>query len=358
MAGYSIWNSFLNNVKIGIMKERAERKRLMTLQILKESTEPISSHKIQELLAERGLEISERTVRFHLQALDNMGFTAYKEKKGRYITPKGLLELSRSHVYEKVGFLSSKIDDMTYRMSYNYHTGEGKVLVNISLVHYDDLLASVDMLVPYLKTRFATGEMIALFREGENLGETVIPKGYVGIGTVCSITLNGILLSSGVPVVSIFGGLLEVDNGKAERFTAIIKYEGTSLDPLEIYIKSGMTNCTGIVEEGSGQVGASFREIPASSREYVVSINEELKKIGMGGIIEIGFPGQSLLDIPVAHERCGLIVAGGLNSVSVAHEGGIEVISKALSGLVEFDRLLHYSQLRAKAEELINSSKG
>jgi len=339
------------------MKERSERKRLMTLQILKESAEPISSHTIRELLAERGLEISERTVRFHLQALDNMGFTAYKEKKGRYITPKGLLELSRSHVYEKVGFLSSKIDDMTYRMTYNYHTGEGKVLVNISLIEKKDLLAAVRMIVPYLKTRFSTGEMITLFHEGENLGEIVIPQGYVGIGTVCSITLNGILLSSGVPVMSLFGGLLEVVNGKAERFTALIKYEGTSLDPLEIYIKSGMTNCSGIIEDGSGQVGASFREIPASSRDYVVSINEEIKKIGLGGFIEIGYPGQSLLDIPVAHERCGIVVAGGLNSVSVAHEGGIEVISKALSGLVEFDRLFKYTELTERAERLIGETK-
>jgi repressor of nif and glnA expression len=130
------------------MKERAERNRIMTLQILKESSEPISSHNIRERLAERGLEISERTVRFHLQALDIMGFTAYKEKKGRYITPQGLLELSRTHVYERVGFLSSRIDDMTYRMSYNYHTGEGKVLVNISLIKKKDLARAVKKLFP------------------------------------------------------------------------------------------------------------------------------------------------------------------------------------------------------------------
>jgi repressor of nif and glnA expression len=204
-----------------------------------------------------------------------------------------------------------------------------------------------------MKTSFTTGQLLALFSEGESVGETIIPRGYVGIGTVCSITLNGILLSSGVPVVSLFGGLLEVVKGRAERFTAIIKYEGTSLDPLEIYIKSNMTNCTGIIEDGNGQVGASFREIPASSREYVVSINEELKKIGLGGIIEIGYPGQSLLDIPVAHERCGLVVAGGLNSVSVAHESGIELISKALSGLVEFETLFHYSQLPERSELIL-----
>jgi repressor of nif and glnA expression len=335
------------------MKERAERNRIMTLQILKESSEPISSHNIRERLAERGLEISERTVRFHLQALDIMGFTAYKEKKGRYITPQGLLELSRTHVYERVGFLSSRIDDMTYRMSYNYHTGEGKVLVNISLIKKKDLARAVKKIIPYMKTSFTTGQLLALFSEGESVGETIIPRGYVGIGTVCSITLNGILLSSGVPVVSLFGGLLEVVKGRAERFTAIIKYEGTSLDPLEIYIKSNMTNCTGIIEDGNGQVGASFREIPASSREYVVSINEELKKIGLGGIIEIGYPGQSLLDIPVAHERCGLVVAGGLNSVSVAHESGIELISKALSGLVEFETLFHYSQLPERSELIL-----
>ena len=95
------------------MSDRVERKRLLMMKILRESGSPLSSQKIQEQLVSRGMDISERTVRFHLQALDSHGLTGYKEKKGRFLTPRGLMELAKAQVYDRVGFLSSKKEDMT-----------------------------------------------------------------------------------------------------------------------------------------------------------------------------------------------------------------------------------------------------
>ena len=128
------------------MSERVERKRLQMMKILRESGAPLSSQRIQEQLVSRGMDISERTVRFHLQALDTLGFTGYKEKKGRFLTPGGLMELAKAHVYDRVGFLSSKIDDMTFKMSFNPESARGTVLVNLSLVdkvHRDAVAALV-----------------------------------------------------------------------------------------------------------------------------------------------------------------------------------------------------------------------
>ena len=116
------------------MVDRVERKRLLMMKILRESGLPLSSQKIQEQLVARGMDISERTVRFHLQTLDNQGFTGYKEKKGRYLTAKGMMELSKAHVFDRVGFLSSRIDDMVYQMDFDPATAKGSVLVNLSLV--------------------------------------------------------------------------------------------------------------------------------------------------------------------------------------------------------------------------------
>ena len=211
------------------MSDRVERKRLLMMKILRESGSPLSSQRIQEQLTSRGMDISERTVRFHLQALDNQGFTGYKEKKGRFLTPRGLMELSRAHVYDRVGFLSSKIDEMTFRMTFNPETAEGTVLVNLSLVEkrYRDALG--DKISPVFSSGLAHGSLMALIDEGESIGESVIPRGMVGLGTVCSITFNGALIQAGIPVTSVFGGLLEIHDKAPDRFTAVIKYDGRSI---------------------------------------------------------------------------------------------------------------------------------
>ena len=334
------------------MSDRVERKRLLLMKILRESGSPLSSQKIQEQLVSRGMDISERTVRFHLQALDSLGFTGYKEKKGRYLTQKGMTELSKAHVYDRVGFLSAKIDEMICRMDFDPRTAEGSVLVNLSLVRkiYKDAIAS---LVPgVFKAGLAHGSMIALIDEGDSVGDRVIPDGMVGVGTVCSITFNGALIKSGVPVTSVFGGLLEIHDRAPDRFTAVIRYDGTSLDPLEIFITSRMTSAGAAASAGNGQVGASFREIPASARDRVIETDANLKERGLGGFLELGYPSQTLLDIPVGDGRVGMVVAGGLNAVAPLVEEGIPIESKALSGLIEYGRLFPYENLGARLSRL------
>jgi len=64
--------------------------------------------------------------------------------------------------------------------------------------------------------------------------------------------------------------------------------------------------------------------------------------------MEIGQPGQSLFNIPVSEGRVGAVVIGGLNPVAVLEEMGIRVVSRALSGLLDFNRLFHYEELRSR----------
>jgi len=322
------------------------------MKILRESGSPLSSQRIQEQLVARGMDISERTVRFHLQALDNLGFTGYKEKKGRFLTPSGLMELAKAHVYDRVGFLSSKIDDMTYRMTFNPETAEGSVLVNLSLVEkrYRDALS--DLISPVFSSGLAHGTLMALFDEGESIGEGVIPEGKVGLGTVCSITFNGALIQAGIPVTSVFGGLLEIHDKAPDRFTAVIRYDGTSLDPLEIYITSGMTSTAAAALDGNGQIGASFREIPSSARDRAMETDARFKARGLGGFLKLGYSSQSLLDIPVGDGRTGLVVAGGLNAVAPLVEEGIPIDSRALSGLIDYATLFSFDELSSRISRL------
>jgi repressor of nif and glnA expression len=334
------------------MQERIERKRLVMLRILQEADNPVGSDLITKELKQHGYDMSERTVRFHLLAMDKAGYTRYIGKRGRRITEKGKLELSNAMVHERVGFLAAKIDQLTYLMKFDIAKLQGSVVVNTSLIEKKELERTYPFVQKVFEAGYAMGKLLTLYEPGCRAGEIVIPPGFVGLGTICSITVNGVLLSLGIPTHSRFGGLLEMQERKPLRWTAIINYDGTSLDPLEIFIRSGMTDYVGATEVGSGQIGASFREVPAGSRDSVVEIAGKLEKIGLGGFMEIGWPGQPLLGIPVDENRIGAIVIGGLNPVAILEEMGVTVYSRALSGLVDFHKLFHYKELGERIRKM------
>lgn len=337
------------------MQERIERKRLAILRILRDAGGPLGSQEITERLTGLGYDISGRTVRFHLLAMDKEGLTEYVEKHGRKITDKGIEEITNARVHEKVGFLSAKIDQMTCAMDFDLVSLTGTVIVNISLVKEEDLLPACPLMSRVYEKGLSMGRLIALFRPGEKVGETAIPAGYVGVGTVCSVTLNGVLLAHKIPVSSRFGGLLEIENSKPSRFVAIINYNGTSLDPLEIFIKSGMTDYLGATGEGNGLIGAGFREIPAQTRDRVVEIADRVESVGLGGFLTIGTPNGEVSGIPVSEGNIGAIVIGGLNPIGILEEAGFEVNSHALSGLVPYNRLFSYLDLEQRALQLIGT---
>jgi repressor of nif and glnA expression len=330
----------------GIMDKR-EKKRLAILDVLSASDRPVGSSKITDTLIAQGVEISERTVRLYLQELDSEGMTDNLGRRGRRITESGMREADDSRVLERMGFLTGKIDTMAYRMDFDPKTCSGQVVMNLSLVKPADITNERRRLIGKVFAKgYTMGKMLALLEPGETFGGITVPDDMVGIGTVCSITLNGVLLDHGVPTVSRFGGLLEMSNGHPTRFVELINYEGTSIDPLEVFIRSGMANYIGAVTNGNGRIGASFREYPAESIETVHSIAAQLEEIGLGSLMCLGHPGQALYGIPVGPQRAGAVIIGGLNPMSIFEETGLRVPSRALSGLIDFHRLFHYSEFR------------
>ncbi len=334
------------------MKDKIEKKRLAILRILHQSDSPVGSSRITERLVAMGHEMSERTVRFYLQRMDKDGHTENLGKRGRLITEKGRNELDAARVFEKVGFFSAKIDRMTYRMDFNLQRKSGTVVVNMSIIERELLERSYPLIQEVFRAGYAMGRMVGLFKPGHRIGDMSVPEGAVGVGTVCSITLNGVLLHHGIPTTSRFGGLLELREHRPSRFVEIITYEGTSLDPLEIFIRSGMTDYIGATSTGNGRIGASFREVPAESRDLVIELAKELDKVGLGGFFTIGWQGQPLLEIPVSEGRVGAIVIGGLNPVAILEEQGIHLRSRALAGLCDYRELFPYQEFEERIREL------
>lgn len=328
-------------------------KQLAVLKVLKEAGRPLSSAKIAEQVIACGYDVRERTVRLYLSQMDTQGLTENMGHRGRLITESGLRELASSKVVEKVGVLSAKIDQMACSMDFDPVTRTGTVVVNLSLFSPEDLVESVPLISRVFEEGLAMGQLMALLQPGERIEEMTIPDGMIGVATVCSITLNGVLLRQGIPTVSRFAGLLQVQGKKPIRFVEMIKYDGTSLDPLEIFIASGMTDYIGATTSGDGLIGASFREFPAVSRNHVIELAQRLEEVKLGGLPQIGWPSHSLLDIPVHEGRVGAVVFGGLSPVAVMAERGKRLRSKALAGLLSYHRLFPHQELDQRIHEVV-----
>jgi HTH-type transcriptional regulator, global nitrogen regulator NrpRI len=313
------------------------------LRILDRQQNIMGSTELARELLPHGIELSERTVRHYLKMLDENGLTFVQGKRGRIITEKGRAELSNAFVSERVNFVISKIDSYSYLTDFNIDSMKGNVILNISFFPEKKLRDALRIMAEVFNSPYVMCNKIIMARDGERIGEVVVPEGTIGLGTVCSITLNGIFLKAGIPVTSRYGGVIEIQEENPKRFVSLISYEGSSLDPLEIFIRSRMTNVTGVIKQKTGKILASFREIPVVSVNEAESLSNKMIRKGIGGKFLFGKPNQSLLDIPVGADKVGMIAVGGLNPIAAAEESGIHTESMAMSTLYEYSKLLSFN---------------
>lgn len=323
-----------------------EMKKVMysILRVLDRREDPVGSTELAKQLLSHGVELSERTVRYYLKMLDERGLTLVNGKKGRVITDRGRGELSSAFVSERLSFVINRIDSLSYLTDLKLDDLRGKSILNISFFPEKSLKEALKAMAGVFASPYVVSSRIIMATGGDRIGDVVIPEGCVGLGTVCSITLNGIFLKAGIPVSSRYGGVVEIRERQARRFTALISYEGSSLDPLEVFIKSGMTDVQGVMRAGSGKILASFREIPIVSLEEAEAIGARMLRKGLAGKIIFGKPNQPLLDVPVGVDKVGMIVMGGLNPVAAAEEAGIHTTSMAMSTLYEYSKLLSFNE--------------
>jgi HTH-type transcriptional regulator, global nitrogen regulator NrpRI len=313
------------------------------LKVLDRQQNIMGSTELARELLPHGIELSERTVRHYLKLLDDKGLTSVQGKRGRTITEKGRSELNNSFVSERVNFVISKIDSLSYLTDFNIDAMKGNIILNISFFPEKKLRDALKVMAEVFNSSYVMCNKIIMARDGERIGDVVIPKANIGLGTVCSVTLNGIFLKAGIPVASKYGGVIEIQEGIPKRFVSLISYEGSSLDPLEIFIRSRMTDVTGAIKENAGKILASFREIPVVSLNEAENLSNKMVRKGIGGKIIFGKPNQPLLDIPVGADKVGMIAVGGLNPIAAAEESGVRTESMAMSTLYEYSKLLSFN---------------
>jgi len=325
----------------------SERKTAEILQILSQYNEPIGALTIARELEKTGISIGERGVRYYLEVLDEHGLTKKHSNLGRTLTEKGKEELKNTLVFDRVGFVISKISSMAYQTTFNPYTFEGKIIVNLSYIDKNKIDEALDIIKEVFNVGLCVAPYIKIFEEGEEFKTTIVSKGKVGLATTCSITVDGVLLKAGIPTDPKYGGTVQMRPVKegdmmmieALRFTDLIAYEGSSLDPLEVFMARGMTSVNEVISGGHGKILANFREIPAIAKESVEDILERLEKVNFIPALQVGEVNRPLLSVPVDRDRFGMAIVGGINAMAAIEEKGIKTETNAITDLIEIKKM-------------------
>jgi repressor of nif and glnA expression len=331
---------------MGFETHDVERKAISILKILSESQEPLGARVIAHHLNEYGVELGERAVRYHLKLMDERGLTRLIGRRdGRVLTEQGEEEVKSALVKDKVGLAISRIELLAFRTTFDCEKYGGLVPVNVSFFPIREFNKALAAMNPAFDEGLCVSELVAVAREGKMLGGLTVPEGKVGLATVCSIVVNGALLKAGVPIVSTFSGILQIKNRKPLRFVELIYYSGCTLDPSDVFIRARMTSVGEVVNSGSGQILATYREIPALCQPAVKEVVDKLKNFGLGGVLVMGNSSEPVCEIPVEPNRVGIILLNGLNPVAAAVEAGIEVENRSMSTVMEYRDLLNFKEI-------------
>jgi len=326
----------MGNTEMDIEKRR---KIAAILRVLANSDSPLGSSAISSTLAEMGINLRERMVRNYLELTDGQGLTKNLGRRGRVLTELGSKELDVGIAVDKVGFVNSRIDELSYKMTFDDRKLTGNIILNVSLIETWHERRTLEDIASVIGAGYGMGQYLLIGYSGQTLQGMTVPNGHMAVGTICSVTLNGVLLRHGVPMISRFGGLLDMLDRTPVRFSQIINYDASTIDPLEIFIKSKMTSVNKAVATGTGSIGVSFREISIAALPAAKAVIDRLAKAGLASVIMVGKPNQPLLDVPVSTGRVGIIVAGGLNPIAAIEEAGLATTNRAMHNLCDFSQL-------------------
>jgi repressor of nif and glnA expression len=311
---------------------RTERKYIEILRILKEHKEPVGAKRLSELMADRGFVLSDRAVQYYLSYLDTMGFTEKIGNQGRMLTPLGLAETDNALVDDRIGFVISKLERLAYRSTFDPATGTGDVAYNLSIVpeeSFERVIAAFDEVV-----KAGCG----FFRSYHILDrDPRIPVDSVGIVTLCSISMDGVFQRKGIPVKMAYGGRLEIENGVPGQFRDLIGYKGTTIDPLELFISSGLTSINAFTRTTSGITLANVREVPSSAK---TQMEETIRLMNDCGFVFPVAMGNQVFNLPNNPFRISIVAFSGLNYIGNCVEQGLEITTEIGAGNIPFSRVM------------------
>jgi repressor of nif and glnA expression len=310
------------------------RKLIEILRILDASDDAIGARTIAASLGKRGYPIGERAVRHYLVLLDYKGFTIKIGNAGRIITEKGLNELNEAIVGDRVGFLITKIEDLVYRTSFDLKQRNGDIIINVATIDKNDFDRALETAAETIDNGYTVSPFVRIVEEGEKVGSVFVPYGSLGFVTMCSMTINGMLIKHGIPSSIKYGGLLKIKEGMPSEYTDVISYQGTSLDPIQIFASRQMTSILAAGRRGDGTVLANTQTVPSIAAERTLKLLQDAKRAGIVGWIESPLEDNFLGDNS-GDDVMKINIFAGANPMASLHELDMKVKVYSLSSLMD-----------------------
>jgi repressor of nif and glnA expression len=308
----------------------SENRMMEILRILDQQEKPTGSKIIAEELNNRGFNLGERAVRYHMKILDEKGYTRKIGYSGREITDLGKSRIERGLVYDEIDFTYTKFENYIYQTTFNPYTQMGNVIVNKSDVLDREAL-------DVIKNAFQSG--VAVSPNTQITKEKINGKEGYTVKNICGTTIDGVFLKNGIATQPQYGGIIEVKNYEPRRFKELISYKKTSITPLDAFIAKNMTSVVDVIEDGNGTIPANFRIIPSKTENKAKEIIEKLNQSNIGGVIAVGKKGENILGVPVPENFIGIAIVGGITPFCVAQELDYDVNIKLGEELEDYNNL-------------------
>ncbi|MEI6104708.1 MAG: DUF128 domain-containing protein [Methanothrix sp.] len=237
--------------------------------------------------------------------------------------------------YEPLVFTLSRIENLMHQVSFDPVEMNGKIITNTSLVENERLNETLAIFYDIIQSGLSVSPLIML--EEEN--------GLIKIKTACSLTISGVLLKSGIPVRPKGGGLIEVVERGPTRFTDMLMYWATTIDPIDVLTSQELTDITGMMRTGNGRILGNLQEAPMLARERIEEVLDQLTASEFTGVLELGEPNMNVLGVSVERDHVGIALVGGTNLVAAAQECGIKMRHESISDLTDVADMKHIEEL-------------
>ncbi|MDR2624251.1 MAG: NrpR regulatory domain-containing protein [Methanobrevibacter sp.] len=253
----------------------------------------------------------------------------YKDLSPMSTLKKNVLKQGKSNVGNKVQFILSKAWNLFGKVDFDVETCDGNLITNISIIKKEDLDVSIETMY---KTYKNLSEYISpYYKIVDNLGDC----NEVGIATICSLSLDGILVKNGILSTPKYGGLLEM--APNPQFIELIAYNGSSLDPHVIYIFKDLT-LVNTNKKGYWKLLSSIKEIPVVAREDTHNLLSLIKDIGIP-IYKVGKPRELVYNTKINAYNFAVVTGSGLNPIAAIKEKGIDIKVKAVESLEKLSNM-------------------
>lgn len=232
-------------------------------------------------------------------------------------------------------FTLSRIENLMHQVTFDPVQMKGKIITNTSLVERGRLPEALAIFYDTIQSGLAVSPLMLVSEE----------KRMVRIKTACSLTISGVLLKQGIPVRPKGGGLIEVVEREPVRFTDMLMYWATTIDPIDVLTAQGLTDIMGMMRTGNGRILGNVQEAPMLARERIEVALEQISAAEFTGVLELGEPNMNVLGVSVERDHVGIALVGGTNLVAAAQECGIDMVHESISDLTEVGEMRHIEEL-------------